>query len=80
MATITESELLDALRVATGIQPSPDDVVTSEEIKELTGWGWCKTREVIRRMVRDGQMEHVRIYRKTVNDVMWPSSAYRLIK
>lgn len=80
MATITESELLEALLDATGPQPCPEDAYTSAELKQLTGWGIVKTREVIRHMVKTGKLEHVKVYRQTVNEIMWPSSAYRLIK
>lgn len=76
---ITEAEILDALRAALEeVAKGPDDALTTGDLVEATGWGEDRVRRMLRRMLRDGDAECVRVRRMAMDTRMAVVPAYRL--
>lgn len=78
--SITEAEILSALRAAADTPDGDDGALTMRQMMELTGWGDRKVREHVRRMIASGAAEPVRVPRPTLAGNVQPTPAYRLTR
>jgi DNA-binding Lrp family transcriptional regulator len=77
--TITESELLDAIRAATTDDDGPTDAMTGPELALAMGITDSPMRTRLRRLMKDGVIECVKVKRTSIAGVSLTVPAYRLI-
>jgi hypothetical protein len=78
--TITESEILDAIRTALASSVSGDDAMTTTELGTALGTNVARTRNILRGMIAAGRMAPTRVYRPSLDGYPRPVAAYRLVK
>lgn len=81
MITVTESELVEALREAA--QPGSSDVegaLTVAEMAACTNRGEKYVRDNIRKLLAEGKAELVRIPRTAIDGRLQNLPAYRLVR
>lgn len=61
--TLTETEIMEALREALEGSQGPDDARTVAELQEATGWHVNRVRQGVKAMLAAGEAECVRVYR-----------------
>ena len=78
--TITESELLEALRAATPRRADgPTDAYTTREIRKATGWGLAQAMAYLRSLADDGRLEAVKVRRTAIDGRLALVTAYRFL-
>ena len=77
---ITESEVLEAIRVAMPTERGVEDAFSSEDLREQMGWGILKARRVLRLLVRSGKVEAVPMVRPTMAGYARQTVGYRFTK
>lgn len=76
---ITQADVLDALKDALGAAPVYDEAaVTANELREATGLPIRRVHAEIRRLLREGRCERVRVLRERTDGIMHPEPGYRL--
>jgi hypothetical protein len=78
--TISTSELLEAVKTATGANANPDDAYTVAEISEAMGAGVHVTRERLNRLKRAGLLEVLSARREALDGRLGMVPAYRFLK
>ena len=77
MGSVTQDDLLDALRKALGT-PEYGEGQTAPEIADILGVHHIKARDAIRKMLADGTMETVSVRRQKMNGLWTTIIGYRL--
>lgn len=78
---ISESELIEALRAATGNGESgPADAFTRNEIKAATGWGDDRISAHLHLLKDQGMLQVVRVRRRRLDGQVNPVPGYRFLK
>lgn len=77
--TLTESELLDALRRAAAESQQGEEGFTTAELREALGWGEKKVRAALHRLKAQGLIVPVKVRRETLNGTIHPQPGYRLV-
>lgn len=79
--TITESEILEALRESAG-NPNlgPVDAFTRGELRSAMGWGLNRTTAQIFALRKKGAVEVVSVKREGVDGKHYTVSGYRFVK
>lgn len=79
--TISESELIDALRAATGNGESgPADAFTLKEIKAATGWGDRRVLAHLYLLKAQGMLQIVTVNRERLDGRVGGVPGYRFLK
>lgn len=74
--TVTQADMLDALREAMAPVPSGDGL-TGPELAEKLGCCPSVMRTWVRRWLADGTLEHVRLERVRINGMRMTLTGYR---
>lgn len=77
---ISTSELLEAVRSATGSHVNPDDAFTVGELSEALGNSRALTCQKIAKLQKEGLVEVVRVSRPRIDGCMSVVPAYRFQK
>lgn len=78
---ITTSELIDALRAASGSgDVGPSDAYTRNEIKAATGWGMPRISGHLHELKKAGLVEIVAVKRARLDDRIASVPGYRFLK
>lgn len=64
MTTITQSEILEALAKAT---EAPDDAMTSQEIRDFTGFGKDTVGRMLRDLSKEGRLTVHHVVRRALD-------------
>jgi hypothetical protein len=76
---ISTSELLEAVRTATGAHVNPDDAFTVTELSEALGNSRDLTCKKIGRLQREGLVEVVKVKRSRIDGLETLVPAYRFL-
>lgn len=77
--SMTQNELLEALRVAAEAQDEQGDgAMTMRELRAALNYGDDRLRAMLHRLKADGLVEVVRVQRRTLDDRLNLTPAYRL--
>lgn len=80
---MTEAEIRAALQVAWDAArnvPDSGGAMTRVEIDDAMGWPRNRSSEFIRKMVRAGEWEHVKVPRKMITGSVRLADAYRPVQ
>lgn len=77
MASVTQNDLLDALRSALA-RPQPGEGCTVMEIAEALDIGEHAARELVKKLLKTGEAECVTVARPRMNGVMARVTGYHL--
>lgn len=77
---ISTSELLEAVRSATGSHVNPDDAFTVGELSEALGNSRALTCQKIGQLQRAGMVEVIRVSRPRIDGANGMVPAYRFLK
>lgn len=76
--SVTESELIEALRQASAAAPDPDGAVVTQDIVRAMGKGERFVRTILRDLIAQGVVEMVKVRRPAIDGRVIPQPAYRV--
>ncbi len=76
--TITENELVEALRSAMGPDEGPTDARTVQEMAATIGRAERFVRDNVRKLIAEGRVELVRVKRPAIDGRIQSLPAYRI--
>lgn len=76
--SISETEILDALREAFSTEDDPDGAHTTEELAAATGISRARIKVALRDLIRAGKAETVRVRRTSIDGRTMPVPGYRV--